>query len=356
MTAPIDYDRLTADFNLSLVTTLRGHKPTEDYLEIWVPDEDPVKGILNMVEAAQAAGRGGIELEVSTLTLPVARHAELHDELAGIGEVAIQAINGKTLVSVSQLNQVDHFASVASGIRDGLRQASGRLQHAGALPTDGTLVRYEAAEDGLALAVMVDPSRNIIVHARHAGGDLVQQAVLDTLCRAIEGTTVQEAADHGAIKALYAVVDRSQKRPVAGILLPRNANFAFAAAERLVRRLHATYRAASGEELRPNEFMTLPSGTWQSKSSDEKRSTLAAAVFGFATDRGLPPDSLHLERIERDLLAQDIRIVITIGDQVPGGDKPALCRALERHLKDGVEATLQLYVEEVKDRNAIRRL
>lgn len=356
MAQPIDYDRLTADFNQSLVTTLRGHKPAEDYLDIWVPDEDPVKGILNMVEAAQAAGRGGIELQVSTKTLPITRHAELHNELTTIGEVAIRAVNGKTVVSVSHLNQADPFASVAPSFRDGLRQAVSRLQHVGELPTDAALTRYEAVEDGLVLAAMIDPFRDAIVHARHAGGDPLQQAVLDTLCHAIEGTTVQEAADHGTIKALYAVADRNQKRSVAGILQPRNADPAFAVAERLVRRLHAAYRAAGVKEPRLNEFDTPPSSAWRSKPDAEKHAALTVALRNFLVGRGLPPDGLLLERIERDLLGHEIRVVITLGGLAPGNGKPALCRALERHLKDRVEAKLQLYVEEVKDRNAIRRL
>lgn len=56
MTVDFDYEQLVAAFNHSLNTQLRGHGSENRYLETWVPDEDPVKGILNMVESALSAG------------------------------------------------------------------------------------------------------------------------------------------------------------------------------------------------------------------------------------------------------------------------------------------------------------
>lgn len=56
MTVDFDYEQLVADFNHSLNTQLRGHGSENRYLETWVPDEDPIKGILNMAESALSAG------------------------------------------------------------------------------------------------------------------------------------------------------------------------------------------------------------------------------------------------------------------------------------------------------------
>jgi hypothetical protein len=53
----VDYDHHAAVFEDSLVTKLRGNVPKEKYLELWVPDADPVTGVLNMIDAAFEAGR-----------------------------------------------------------------------------------------------------------------------------------------------------------------------------------------------------------------------------------------------------------------------------------------------------------
>ena len=52
----IDYEKLVKTYENSLMTTLRGHSPHDEYLATWVPDADPVNGILNMIEAAEIGG------------------------------------------------------------------------------------------------------------------------------------------------------------------------------------------------------------------------------------------------------------------------------------------------------------
>src|SRR5205085_5898938 len=85
----IDYDELTRQFEHSLLHTLRGHGAGLDLLETWVPDDDPVKGILNMVEAAQLAGQDAIEIRVALETLPPVRHQELKEVLKTVGAVSL---------------------------------------------------------------------------------------------------------------------------------------------------------------------------------------------------------------------------------------------------------------------------
>jgi hypothetical protein len=105
MTRALDYDRLVRDFENSLVTTLRGHRAGEDYLDMWVPDEDPVKGILNMVEAAQAAGRRGIEISVLLTTLPASRHQELRRLVARLGSVELASATDRVTIAVELIRQ-----------------------------------------------------------------------------------------------------------------------------------------------------------------------------------------------------------------------------------------------------------
>jgi hypothetical protein len=101
MTGTLNYDLLVQAFEEALVTKLRGHGAEADYLEMWVPDDDPVKSILNMVEAAEAFGRDNIAIEVSAKTLTEAQVNELLAVLGDIGSPQITARADGRLVEVT---------------------------------------------------------------------------------------------------------------------------------------------------------------------------------------------------------------------------------------------------------------
>lgn len=103
MTAALNYEVLVKAFEEALVTKLRGHGAEADYLEMWVPDEDPVKSILNMVEAAEAFGRDDIAIEVSSQTLSEGQVNELLSVLSDIGSAEITARADGRLVEVTGL-------------------------------------------------------------------------------------------------------------------------------------------------------------------------------------------------------------------------------------------------------------
>jgi hypothetical protein len=103
MTAALNYEVLVKAFEEALVTKLRGHGAEADYLEMWVPDEDPVKSILNMVEAAEAFGRNDIAIEVSSETLNEGQVNELLSVLSDIGSAEITARADGRLVEVTGL-------------------------------------------------------------------------------------------------------------------------------------------------------------------------------------------------------------------------------------------------------------
>jgi hypothetical protein len=89
MTVVLDYENLTADFNQKLVTQLRGHSADNEYLETWVPDEDPVKSILNMVEAALSSGLETVRVRIASSTLNETQRDALLAELGTIAEARL---------------------------------------------------------------------------------------------------------------------------------------------------------------------------------------------------------------------------------------------------------------------------
>lgn len=67
---PADYDKLVDMFNQALIHTLRKHSVAGSFLDPWVPNSDPVVGILNMINSARFAGLKSLSIKVSNKTLP----------------------------------------------------------------------------------------------------------------------------------------------------------------------------------------------------------------------------------------------------------------------------------------------
>ena len=52
----LDYDKLVEAYSANLDVTLRGFRPAEEMLDTWVPDDDPIRSLSSLVEAAQLCG------------------------------------------------------------------------------------------------------------------------------------------------------------------------------------------------------------------------------------------------------------------------------------------------------------
>ncbi len=103
MTEVLDYEELVRAFETALMTKLRGHGAEAEYLEMWVPDENPVKSLLNMVEAAEAYGRDGIAIRVTAETLSDKQIKALLVKLGDIGAVEVMAQGSDRVIEVREL-------------------------------------------------------------------------------------------------------------------------------------------------------------------------------------------------------------------------------------------------------------
>ena len=85
----LQYEDLVEEFNRSLLTQLRGHRAGAEYLETWVPEDDPVKSILNIVESAQAFGRNALCVNFAKTTMNRDQQRRLLELIAPIGKAGI---------------------------------------------------------------------------------------------------------------------------------------------------------------------------------------------------------------------------------------------------------------------------
>lgn len=121
-TVAVDYDKLVSDFEDSLVNKLRGNRPDQAYLELWVPDSDPLKGIAQMVDAAFESGLQAISIRVSLATLGTCPVSKLAAEIGRIGRVSVEERRDVILLHVNDLQEFRTEArtrSSAAALRGG---------------------------------------------------------------------------------------------------------------------------------------------------------------------------------------------------------------------------------------------
>jgi hypothetical protein len=229
------------------------------------------------------------------------------------------------------------------------RAAAQRLSYLGPILSSGSPLR--AIENGVVLEVRLDSSPAAIVgEVRHQGaGDSLLAGVLDVFCDAIEGLPLREAADHGTIHVLERLRGGHPTSMVPGILTPRSAGSAFRICERLIRGI--LVQRGPSASTGTNFWNPVLSQAWRAQTAEQRIATLQPMIDAFRAARQLSPEDFYLVRIEKAR-----RIVLGFGPNVRHERKGPLLRELERDLRRSTGDRLEIYMDEMKDDNAIRRL
>ncbi len=372
----LDYADLVARYEAGLIDTLRSFGFQTDYLDLWVPDEDLTRSLLNLFDAAAEAGHTALSVRISPEAAAEAKAAGLPDKAASRGRVSFQGGGGSVILRIDNL----HVAATAArtspasvspqvpapartsaaetaSAEESLRQptalsepyssnlaAAAAGAAASSAPANAVHVRAEI--DGLVLEAAVDPADHVIhaMQASGARGKIASDAIAAAI-RLCQGLPVIEAADHGAIRLEF-LLRGEAPRPRPGILVPETTEPAFRFVSALLRALLADYRAKSGFKSRTNTFDVTPGPAWMQASEADRRAILECAF----TAGGFPAADVNVEAIE-----YDVRVVVSLGGSLAGS--PARVTAdLERCIKKHADGRLELFLSELKDSNKLRRL
>lgn len=397
---PADYDKLVDMFNQALIHTLRKHSVADSFLDFWVPDSDPVIGILSMIDSARFAGLPSLAIRVSKKTLPASRLAEFELAAAKIGKTTIEAGADGYLIRASEMskdaradgsagagrvarreywrpesatieakpagasgtwssNELPEFADVHPHFREPLSRAFSNLafEVTAPPPPAGDAIRVIGEDGPVRLTLDVDGKTQVVLGATHSGGaSPAERAILDLFCRAAKGLPIQEAADHLGLKILDSLVDEDRGPPVPGVLLPSNSGKPFALPGHIARRAYDAFRATTGAKLETNFYYPPPSGAWQALSAEERSENVERVIRAFLQSRELFQDDIALHRVEKNRYGYFVRVIVAFSDRISVEQKPHLMRQLESRLRRDVEPELDLVAERVKDTSPLRRL
>ena len=384
----VNYESLVAAYQESLTTVLRGFRPAAgmDFLETWVHEEDAVNSILNIVEAAKDSGLTQVSIEIGPGTAKALDVQQLRKLIAHLGTAHLQA-NGEGMglhVSLragtstdgdlpgklsqpdgSQRAHSERSRPAFSRSQDGrsnsassppsilppvylkrLKEVLRSVSHEGELHSEQGLEWVEASLRGVRLMALVDPTRHLLKEASYAGASSeIEQGLLELLCSLSEGKPIQECSDHAVIRLEYALRDRSQSPPVAGIIMPGNAGAVFDVPLQLIRRLLAEYQRKTEGVSVENFYDLKISEPWRVLSSDQRMARLKEVLANHPANAGV--EVVRLEGAQR--------VVVKFTQAFDSAVKQSRLMQMETVLKEKLEPTLELYMEPKEDQNRPRQ-
>ena len=337
-------------YGANLEATLRGFRPADEMLDTWVPDEDPVRGLSSLVEAAQLGGSDSISVRVAKSTIEHLNLPSLTEKLGTMGEVVTEAEADSVVFKVTNLQETASFRSVRPLYQQKLRARSGHLNFKRALKVAGNQIPLRATEDQFSLAWAVQPDKYEICDAAFdtaARGPML--AALDCLCELLIGLPVQEAREHAVIRLEFALRDASG-RPVPGIVLPRNADPIFRVPSILVNRLFEDYRTSTNYQPVTNFFDPGPKPAWAALPHTERAQRVEAVIAANAPALGFQNGEVHVVECKRPYA---VTIQFNGGLTIPA--KRSIALRLERLVRKDCDPRLEVFCEEKKDLSKLRR-
>jgi NifU-like protein involved in Fe-S cluster formation len=349
----LDYDKLVEAYNTNLDITLRGFRPAEEMLDTWVPDENAVRSLSSLVEAAQLCGSDSVQVRVSNETLKDQSLEELREKLATLGTTEVIRESGAVLFRIGNLQEIASFRSVRPIYQQKLMERAARLRfrrelHAG----NGSQIALKATEDHSTLAWLVQTDQQVITDAVFeckTRGPL--PAALDCLCGLLVGMPVLEAREHAIVRLEFALRDLRQRHPVNGILLPQNADPIFRLPARLVNRLYDDYVTSTGFRPGLNFFDPGPRPGWQGMSPADREARVSQTLADNRDVIGINDGDVGVVEC-----AHAYAVTIRFADAVPISAKRGLALGVERLVRQHCDPRLEVFCEERKDLSKLRRL
>jgi len=344
----LDLDQVVDDYVHNLNVMLRGFKAVDgcDFLETFVPSEDPATSVRDLVELSRDAGVQTLSIVISAKTAALLDRERLTREVGDFG--TNRTAEGLELVFSKAQVADETLADIHPAYRRKLAEVLTAVAHEKPAPASAAGRVVSVAGDGVVLWAAVDSGSHFIEQAGFSGSpNAVWLGLLEAACRLLEGVPLVEASDHVVIRLEALLRDETSPPPVRGAILPRNAGESFVAVQRLVRDLVARYRSETGFSDVDNMFDEPVADSWL-RSTNERRLEAARAALGLVADAG----DLEIARLEGLR-----RLVVQFGDDLkdPAEQQGLLVKA-EHHLRKALHTPLQLVLEVKADKNVIRQL
>lgn len=386
----LDYDELLASYQRGLVETLRGFGPTQSYLSLWVPDELRWKGIWNLFDAAASesqkelrirvlhTGQDKVDVEalrchLSCFGTPVLEERDSHlfieilDLRPANAEHAKRILDSVIQDSGSKAPQKQRIGSERSLHPEALAQGecpyheamlamSANCSHEQAAPQttqeNKRLLLQVKGEIG-ALWISVDTQNQQVIACGHQESqDTESKASLEVFCQEAKGRPIREVLDHGVERTEFQLRKARELRPISGIVLPNNAHSAFGKLKELVTALRPQcQRFEQSWSESYNEYDAGAGPRWRSLDEKSRTREVNRVFSEFQARHQSQIQALSLVRI-----VGDVRIHASLSTNTRSDQNAVFVARIEEELRDQLDSRLEVFLEQKRDQNKLRRL
>jgi len=351
--APIDYEKLVQTYRENLEVQTRGFSPGAQWLEMWVPDEDVIASLRNLVEAAHLAKMDGLEIRILKATVGNDGVGKLHHGLDHLGELSVEIETSHYLLRLRQMKKAAQFTNIREAYRHALWIRSGHEKHHKLPSANGDTRILSQALPGGTWSLLVKGAQAEVVAAsfqadKSAGPAL--SAAMDLLCEIVVALPLLEVREHAVIRLEYRLRDPRIRPNVAGIILPRNADPLFQKAQEFVAGIWEKSGLAT-QKTGINFFDPGPSEKWKKMKPAEREQ---------ACQKVCDSQSEHLLHYTGGIKVVDAHKDYAVTIRFEGDASVALKRKatleLERALRNECDSRLEVFSIELKDESSLRRL
>lgn len=344
----LSYEDVVEAYRNNLEIQTRGFSAGSHWMESWVPDDELLPSLLNLLDAAQVGGVDNLVVTLRRETLGDVSAERVCDALRHAARVSATERDGQIELKASQLQHLAKFTDVRDYYRGALLARHANLQFQGTAP-DGA---HAFTDSEGTLWLQTDEEGKRVTAAGFAPTPAASApfvAAMDVLCGLILGLPLLEVREHALVKLEHSLRDPEQPLPVQGILLPQNADALFLRVGALLQGLLRSMGAWQKQEV--NFYDPKPSKEWVGLGADGRVAACQKILDGA---------SQRLLGYEKGVFVVDSRrsfaVTVRFQGDAPVATKRRAALLIEKLLRAECDPRLEIFCLEMKDRSEKRRL
>lgn len=380
----VDYKSITKNFNNDLVDKLRGHGENDETLSLWVPNENIISSLSNLLAAIKETSKDKYFLKINENLISEFEINQLIKSQIGLFDINFKFKKDFFYIDIINLNQISSEISnlIDSKAKEVVKNVNYVYGISYVEKVDSELVKtiykysnskkfllknftpheFDISAETEKVSIYLNLDQNYIIQNFFYKSD---HLLLNGLCEVLGNFSInlpyQEFFEHGMLKVMHKLVEETKNFKIDGILLANNLGPEFVEINNLIASTKSKFQEYSNLMLDDynniNFYDTPPKEIWLKKTKADREKSLFETISFFEKNNNLQEKSISFLKIDNDLNNWPIRIYVSIDeDKIKILSKPKYIRELEEFLRKKLDNKLQIYYEESKDQNKIRRL
>lgn len=369
MNLVLKYDEIVKKFNSDLVNKLRKHGSEENYLNLWVPDEDFLRSFESLIESIKVSSVKSFTLNVKKKFISKITFKNFKKKYP---DVSIIEEKFFFLIYVKDLNVLEIKQSIIDKVvnkgQKKIDYSYGSLESQKNkkqiknffldffnknylkkqnLHTSKIKYKYFIIKLDKKIIYLDFNNKNEFIKLRFNTTNKYLSGCLFFFNKIFFKKDLGLLAQNGISEFLMAI-NQKCKNPIKGVFLPFNYGEEIFFVNLICQEI---FKKCS--KLTVNHSFK---NSWLKKTLNEKKKICKAALQKFLKIKNEKTNSLVFKDIQNDINDLSIRIIVSTSELLSPRKKPNLLRKFEMYLKKEIDMSLQVLHEEKKDLSKIRRL